>query len=117
MIKILCLSLILFSIFGGAAFGHEHWNSESSQDWLGVGMIYSYGSYYYPVYNDAIYYWDWNGYPYYINWEDYPYYWEGNPIYHPSYYPVYSAYNYPRYYDDFNSFPLGTFGMRHGGNY
>lgn len=111
MIKLLCLSLFLLGIFAGAASGHGHWNSESSQDWLGVGPIYPYGPYYYPVYYENPIYYDTM---YYWGWEDYP-------IYHSVYYPIYSTYYppyyYPRYYNDFDSFRLGTFGRLHGGNY
>ncbi len=82
MIKLLCLSLLLFGIFAGAASGQGRWDQGSSEDWLGAGPIYSYESYYNPAYYDTMYYWDWDYNPYYINWEDYPYYWDGYPIYH-----------------------------------
>ena len=101
MIKILCLSILLLGLYAGAASGQESWN----QDWLGVGPIYPYGPSYSPMYYDTAYYVGWEGYP----------------IYHPVYYPIYNTYyhpyHYPYYDNEFKHFPLGTFGMLHGGNY
>ncbi len=111
--KILYLSLFILGLFAVTACGHGYGNQEYSGDWLGIGPIYPYGPLYSPMYY---------GSAYYMGWEDYPIY---SPVYYPvhsaNYYPDYDPYYYPNYYSSIyysgDRFPLGTFGMRHGGNY
>jgi hypothetical protein len=54
---------------------------------------------------------------YYSN--NYPYYYSYvNPSFYPSYLPYRYYYSYPFYYGyPLESFPLGTFGLFHGGNF
>lgn len=102
MIKLWCLSLILFGLLAGSASSQDSWDLGSSQDWLSVGPIYHTGPYYYPDYYMPVYYSS--------------YY----PIYYPVYYPIYSTYYspdyYPRHHKNFGHFPLGSFGEFHGGD-
>ncbi len=105
MIKLWCLSLLLFGLLIGSASSQESWDLGSSQDWLSSGPIYHTGPYYYPGYYMPIYYIEY-----------YPNYY---PSYYPVYYPIYDVYYppyYPRHYKNFDHFPLGSFGEFHGGN-
>jgi hypothetical protein len=110
MKKLWWLSLFLFSLLIGPAYSQASWDLGSSQDWLSAGPIYHTGPYYqyysyYPSYTPTYY---WNYYPHY-----YPSYY---PVYNTYYYPYNFPYYYPRHYKDFDHFPLGTFGLFHGGN-
>ena len=92
---------LLLSLLTGFAFGQESWNLGSSEDWLSIGPVNHIGPYYYPDSDLPI-----GIQRFLINYPSYP------PIYYPSYYPTYYPYNY--YFD---YFPLGTFGLKHGGNW
>ncbi len=111
MIKLWCLILLLFGLLAGTASSQDSWNLGSSQDWLSVGPIYHTGPYYYNYYYPS--YYDYAP-VYYLDY--YPTYY---PTYYSTYYPVYNTYYYPYYpyYYNFDHFPLGTFGVFHGGNY
>ncbi len=87
--------LILFACFSGV---QGQYQMSYLNDYWGYSPSYSsYSPTYYSSY-----------YPYY-----YSYY---NPSFYPSYLP-YRYYNYPYYYYGLESFPLGTFGLFHGGNF
>jgi hypothetical protein len=109
MTRLWCLSILSLSLLVGNAFGQDLWDLGSPQDWLSIGPIYHTSSYYYypsymsytPVYYSSYY-------PMY-----YPMY---NTYYYPKNYPTYYSSYYPRYYNNFEQFPLGTFGLYHGGN-
>ena len=111
------LSLLL-SLLIGCAFSQESWNLGSSKDWLSIGPVKHVGPYYYP--NSDL---SFGLQRFLSNYPGYP------PIYYPSYYPTYNKYyrptyypyyNYPYYYPYnyyyFDSFPLGTFGLKRGGS-
>lgn len=108
MTKLLCLSILFVSLLMGCAYGQDLWSLGSQQDWLSTGTIYHVGSYYYPNYMSYTPFYYTNNYPIY-----YPIY---NTYYYPQYYPTYYSSYYPRYYNNFEQFPLGTFGLIHGGN-
>jgi len=121
MKKLWCLYILLFSLLIGASSSQESWDLGSPGDWLSVGPVYHIGPYYYPnsdlpigtqkflnTYPGYMPFYNWNYYPAYS-----PYY------YQTSYwteYPYYNLYRYPHYYN-FDSYPLGTFGLFHGGNW
>ena len=110
MIKRWCLSIFFLSFLAGCASSQDLWSLGSPQDWLSTGPIYHTNSYsnYYPSYMSysPLYYMSY--YPMY-----YPMY---NTYSYPRYYPRYYSTYYPRYYNKFESFPLGTFGLKRGGN-
>ena len=111
MKKLWFLSLLLFGFLAGPACA-QLWDLGTSEDWLSAGPIYHTGPYYYPSYYTPVYYYYY--YPYY-----YPSYYAIN---YPTYSSTYGMYNNPYYYPYYpynnqDSFPLGTFGQFHGGNY
>jgi hypothetical protein len=103
---------LLLSLLTGFAFGQESWNLGSSEDWLSIGPVYHIGPYYYPNSDLSI------GLQRFLgNYPSYP------QIYYPSYYPTYRAYYSPTYFPYyypynyyFDSFPMGTFGLKAGGS-
>jgi len=116
MKKLLCSCIILFSLLIGAASSQGSWNLGSSEDWLSVGPIKHVGPYYIPNSDlPAGTQKFLNTYPVYTPY----YYWYYYPVYSPYYQSVYWTrypYYYYSYYLNSNSYPLGTFGLFHGGN-
>jgi len=100
---------LLLSLLTGLAIGQ--WGLGGPRDWLSVGPIYNTGPYYYP-HGDL-------PYGLQIFQSDYPRY---QSIYYPGYPRIYYP-GYPRFYGMgynpysyyFDSFPLGTFGLKAGG--
>lgn len=116
--------VLIFSLLIGIASSQGSWNLGSSEDWLSVGPVIHYGPYYYPNSDLPLETQRFlNTYPSYT-----PFYYSNYyPIYSPNYYLTYYPYYYPDYYyyypyyspyySNFDSYPLGTFGLFHGGNY
>jgi hypothetical protein len=101
---------LLLSLLTGLAIAQ--WSLGGPGDWLSVGPIYHTGPYYYPHSDLPIglqrFLADYPSYPS-IYYPRYP------PIYPPTYYSRYPTYFPYRYY--FDSYPLGTFGLKAGGSF
>jgi hypothetical protein len=108
MKKLWFLSILSLGLLIGCAFGQDLLDLGSPRDWLSIGPIYHTGSYYYPNYMSYTPNYYTSYYPMY-----YPIY---NTYYYPQYYPIYYSSYYPRYYNNFQHFPMGTIGLKHGGN-
>lgn len=127
MKKLWCSYILLFGLLIGIASSQDSWNLGSSEDWLSTGPIKHVGPYYIPnsdlpvgtqkylnTYPGYMPFYYWYYYPAYS-----PYYYQTPyrtqyPYYYPYYY--YPYYYYP-YYPNSDSYPLGTFGLFHGGSY
>ena len=107
--KRLCVLILLF-LLTGFAFAQESRNLGSSKDWLSIGPIKHVGPYY--ISNSDL---PMSTQRFLVNYPSYPL------IYYPIYYPTYDMYYpqiyYPYYYpyNYFDSFPFGTFSLKHGG--
>jgi hypothetical protein len=110
------LLILSLSFLMGFAVCQDSWELGSPSDWLSVGPVKHVDPYYFP--NSDLP----TGIQRFL--ADYPGY---TPIYYPSYYPTYSIYYRPVYYSNYDPYyypysryydiyPLGTFGIKRGGN-